>query len=272
MSFLLIQHTLKSFWFFPNPSNERTLVSTHALDVFSQRSLSGHAHTQTLFLFQFHFCKQSDVIKPLTLRTKQNKTKQNMGWSEEQQAKTTVPPKLEKKSSSVLKKHSAYSPIHKSLEHVLDEQELLKKFRLHEAVSSTSKLPEIISSQDDCLVRPSTATTQDPTKEFRLANMAWRRWHQRRFKVQRVESPGTVLPHVPSPQRRKRVSFKETVEEQIIPPRVDPYLEEDPVYENEDEPGFIDNLGSVCGNILLTISSFLAPYYSTSSKFSSGWL
>jgi len=165
--------------------------------------------------------------------------------------------------ASVLKKYSAYcSPLdYFVIERSLDE--LLQKHRFHRR-TQTAVLLDAKYSNDDCLTRfNKSSNPKEISTDLRMTNGAWRRWCQTFYNLPKFNSnDGLAFPKEILPQKMKHVvSFSETVEERVIPPLPNPFLE-DPDYDQLlEEPGFVDNLGSVCFNILLTASSFLAPYY-----------
>jgi len=182
--------------------------------------------------------------------------------------------KKSKKGFSVLKKCSAYCSCLHYFEDQRSLEELMKKHKCAKTENCTNEFVGYAS--DDCLMSLARKVEMDPQTSARIENASWRRWRQTAFNLKKMKTrDGLCYPETvtPSSQRKIRVSFSEQINEMIIPPRPNPFLTEDPDYEEEidDEPTLVDNLGSVCCNILLTVSSLLAPYYSDNKKLSS-WL
>jgi len=188
----------------------------------------------------------------------------NAGESKEQSS----PKKL---LSPVLKRFPSYRPYPEIFGYDADLGELIKKYRFHRPGTRQTTIP--MFSQDDCLFQTRTDETQPPqSMKCRLANAAWRMWTQKTYQLDKLNSQ-VVPTKLPSPWPKRKVCFNEKVDKLILPPLPDPYqLEEEEYVDYDEEPGLIDNLGSVCFNILLTASSFLSPYYSLSSKKFSAWL
>jgi len=196
-----------------------------------------------------------------------------MPRSEEISEKRVVMKSNSNVPTSVLKKYSAYcSPLdYFTIDRSVEE--LLQKHRFHrrtqKAVDVTFKY-----SNDDCLTRfNKSSNPKEISTDQRMINGAWRRWCQKFYNLPKFNSnEGLQFPKEILVQKMKHVvSFSETVEERVLPPLPNPFLE-DPDYDQlleEQEPGFVDNLGSVCFNVLLTVSSFLAPYYTGKKKITS---
>jgi len=152
--------------------------------------------------------------------------------------------------------------------------ELVLTYRSH---SKSHKLIHVLPSSysnDDCLYSLPCDVDYYTTK--RMENAAWRRWSQKFSNLQRVKcDDGSAFPVelVRSQKTKRRVSFCEQVDEMIIPPNPGAFWAEDYDFDSmedrEDDPGFLDNFGSVCFNILITIGSMLTPY---SNKKLEAWL
>jgi len=167
---------------------------------------------------------------------------------------------------SVFKKSSKYSSCLEFFGLDTDELELANKHRKTQCVHRPQSNANV--TQDDCLFHDANNCAHDTLTLLRQENAMWRRWYQKKCSLKRLKSEeiGLSVPsRIPSRKLGKRVMFAPVVHERIIPPKPNPYLDEDPNYD--EDPGLIDNIGSVCFNILLTLSSFLSPYCQ-SSKFS----
>lgn len=182
---------------------------------------------------------------------------------------TSPPSSPQKQPSSALKKIPSYASYLEIFGSDADPIVLLKTYRFHRPGPHVCSSP--MFSQDDCLNLPSSKTQTPHSVKCRLSNAAWRLWTQRTYKLEKFDAK--LVPHkLPSPWTKRKVCFNEQVDKLILPPLPDPYQLEDEDFEYDEEPGLVDNLGSVCFNILLTVSSFLSPYYSLSSKKFSTWL
>lgn len=149
---------------------------------------------------------------------------------------------------------------------VLSHRQHSKAYKLIDAPSSYSN--------DDCLY--SLPSDVDYYTTHRMENAAWRRWSQKFFNLQRLKcDDGSAFPVelIRSQKTKRRVSFCERVDEMIIPPNPSAFWAEDYDFDSmedrDDDPGFLDNFGSVCFNILITIGSMLTPY---SNKKLESWL
>jgi len=178
-----------------------------------------------------------------------------------------------KTPNSVLKKHSSFCSC---LDYFMVDRCVEDLVQQHRTFIKTNKFAKLdVYPNDDCLYRPSILETEQSDPTFiRVTNAAWRRWYQKYFNLPKFHlSDEASLPTNLLPKRlQRRVSFNDTVDEMILPPTssllsLDLEYEED---ELEEDPGFIDNLGSVCFNILITFGSLLTPYYS--SKKLKSWL
>jgi len=168
------------------------------------------------------------------------------------------------KRLSVLKKTSPYNSCMQYFEVQRTVEELLLTYRLY---SKTTRTVPNGYANDDCLYSSQrNCVKEDEETRMRIVNAAYRIlcYHQFRKSL----NCGFAFVNISSNRRRRSVCFNDSVKEVIIPSLESVSLTEDPEYD-EEEIGLIDNLGSVCCNILLTLSSFLAPY---STKKLKSWL
>jgi len=179
------------------------------------------------------------------------------------------PPSPQKLLAPVLKKIPSYASYLEIFGSDADPIVLLKTHRFHRPGPYPRSSP--MFSQDDCMNLSNAKTETPQSVKCRLSNAAWRLWAQKTNNLNKFDAK--LVPNkVPSPWTKRKVCFSERVDKRILPPLPDPYQLEDEDFEYDEEPGLVDNLGSVCFNILLTVSSFLSPYYTLSSKKFSTWL
>jgi hypothetical protein len=208
-----------------------------------------------------------------------------MAFGDEEECVVKLPTKS---PVSVLKKWSAYGsyPLEYFLTERNDSLEWSLQHRSYAKFQKTSTRPSVYSN-DDCLYRSSNQMAnsdllKDDFSRSRGMNIAWRSWSQEHFHLPKFNSddahslPKTLLPsgrHKRRSSLARRVSFSETVDEMILPPKAGTLGDDLDDYvcdEMEEDPGFIDNLGSVCFNVLVAIGSFLSPHYP--SKKLKSWL
>jgi len=180
--------------------------------------------------------------------------------------------------NSVLKKCSSYRCC---LDYFMVDRCTEELLQQHRSCTKAQKISKLSSNypNDDCLYHHLDYNNQtnnclESSKDMRMINAAWRLWYQKYFNLPKQNSnDGLSFPKNFIPKRfKRRVSFSETVDEMIIPPKRNMLLSDESEYDEndmEDDPGFIDNLGSVCFNILITIGSFLTPYHNKRLK---SWL